>query len=108
VFIDEEIATIAAFLHEERETAISVVPDETDPQEEKDIDWDGEDDIRRSDPQMIPPLTTFNLKDCPKILLMVSPLYKGLTNGNMRKVIGDKLRSTVRGQLKNLSANRFE
>jgi hypothetical protein len=44
-FTDEEIAAIAAFLHEERETASPVVPDETDTQEEDDIDWDGEDDI---------------------------------------------------------------
>jgi hypothetical protein len=44
-FTDEEIAAIAAFLNEERETARPVVPDETDTQEEEDIDWDGEDDI---------------------------------------------------------------
>jgi hypothetical protein len=55
-FTDEEIAAIAAFLHEERETASPVVPDE------EDVDWDGEDDIGRSDPQMIPPLTTFSLE----------------------------------------------
>jgi hypothetical protein len=44
-FTDEEIAAIAAFIHEERETVSPVVPDETDTQEEEDIDWDGEDDI---------------------------------------------------------------
>jgi hypothetical protein len=44
-FTDEEIAVIAAFLHEEHETASPVVPDETDTHEEEDIDWDGEDDI---------------------------------------------------------------
>jgi hypothetical protein len=45
VFIDEEIAAIAAFFYEERETASSVVSEETDTQEEEDIDWDGADDI---------------------------------------------------------------
>jgi hypothetical protein len=44
-FTDEEIAAITAFLHEEREIASPVVPDETDPQEEENVDWDGEDDI---------------------------------------------------------------
>jgi hypothetical protein len=44
-FTDEEIAAIAAFLHEERETASPVEPDETDTQEEEDINWDGADDI---------------------------------------------------------------
>jgi hypothetical protein len=44
-FTDEEIAAIAAFLHEERETAIPVVVDETETQEEENIDWDGEEDI---------------------------------------------------------------
>jgi hypothetical protein len=61
-FTDGEIAAIVAFLHEERETASPLVPDETDTQEEADIDWDAEDDIGRSDPQMIPPLTTFDLE----------------------------------------------
>jgi hypothetical protein len=65
-FTDEEIAVIAALLHEERETARPVVPDETDPQEEADIDWDGEDDIGRGGPQMIPPLTTFYLEGLSK------------------------------------------
>jgi hypothetical protein len=37
-FTDEEIAAIAVFLYEERETAGSVVPDEMDTQEEEDID----------------------------------------------------------------------
>jgi hypothetical protein len=49
-FTDEEISAIAAFLHVERETASPIVPDETDTQEEEDSDWDGEDDIARSDP----------------------------------------------------------
>jgi hypothetical protein len=44
-FTDEEIAAIAACLHEERKTASPIVPDETNTQEEEDIDWDGEDDI---------------------------------------------------------------
>jgi hypothetical protein len=47
-FTDEEIAAIAAFLHEERETASPVVVDETDIQEEEDINWDGEDNIERA------------------------------------------------------------
>jgi hypothetical protein len=61
-FTNDDVAVIAAFLHEERERANSVVSDETDTQEEEDIDWDGEDDFGRSDPQMIPPLTTFYLE----------------------------------------------
>jgi hypothetical protein len=68
-FTDEEIATIAAFLHEERETAIPVVPDETDTQEDEDISWDGEDDIGRGDPQMIPPLTTLDLEGLSKDII---------------------------------------
>jgi hypothetical protein len=65
-FTDEEIAAIAAFLHEERETASPVVPD---TQEEDDIDWDGEDNIGRSDPQMIPPLATFYLEGLSKDII---------------------------------------
>jgi hypothetical protein len=42
-FTEEEIAAIAAFLYDKRETASPVVPDETDTQEEEDIDWDGGD-----------------------------------------------------------------
>jgi hypothetical protein len=68
-FTVEEIAAIAALLHEERETANPVVPDETDPQEEDDIDWDDEDDVERSSPQMIPPLTTFYLEGLSKDII---------------------------------------
>jgi hypothetical protein len=68
-FTDEEITAIAAFLHEERETASLVVLDETDTQEENDIDWDGEDNIGRSNPQMIPPLTAFYLEGLPKDII---------------------------------------
>jgi hypothetical protein len=68
-FTDEETAAIAAFLHEERETASSVVPDETHAHEEEDVDWDGEDDIGRSDPQMIPPLTAFYLEGLSKDII---------------------------------------
>jgi hypothetical protein len=76
-FTDEEIAAIAAFLHEERETASPVVPEETDAQEEEDIDWDGQDDIRRSDPQMIPPLTTFYLEELLKDIINGFPALQG-------------------------------
>jgi hypothetical protein len=41
---------------------------------------------------MIPPLRTFYLEGLSKDSSIVSPLYKGLTNGNLRKVIGSKLR----------------
>jgi hypothetical protein len=50
-FTGEEIAAIAAFLHEERETARPVVPDETDTQKEEDIDWEGEENIGRPRPR---------------------------------------------------------
>jgi hypothetical protein len=40
-----------------------------DTQKEEDINWDGEDDIGRSDPQMIPPLTTFYLEGLSKDII---------------------------------------
>jgi hypothetical protein len=58
-YSEEEIATIAAFLHSQEDATSPALPDNGDDEEEKEVDWGDDVDIATRDPQLIPALTTF-------------------------------------------------
>jgi hypothetical protein len=57
-YSDEEIATIAAFLHGQEDATNSVLSDNDDDEEEEEVGWGDDVDIATRDPQLIPALTT--------------------------------------------------
>jgi hypothetical protein len=59
LYSDEEIATIAAFLHGQEDVTNSVLPDSDDDEEEEEVGWGDDVDIANKGPQLIPALTTF-------------------------------------------------